>query len=112
VHDRTRSVRGVVDFWKDYADVYRVQIRARRALHLTLRMPHGTNPDLAAYSARGRTIYKGRGRLGWSYKRAGKTERVTIHNRARHRTVAYAVVYSPTANDDRYDAPYTLTVKR
>jgi hypothetical protein len=111
-HDRKRSVRGVVDYWKDYADVYRVQVPARHALHLTLRMPHGTNPDLAAYSTRGRTIYKARGRLGWSYRKAGKTEQVTIHNGSRRRTVAYAVIYSPTAKDDRYDAPYTLTVKR
>jgi hypothetical protein len=111
-HDRRRTLRGVVDYWKDYADVYRVQVPARQALHLTLRMPRGTNPDLAAYSRRGRTIYKPRGRLASSYGKAGKTERVTIRNRTRRATLAYAVIYSPSASDDRYDAPYTLTVKR
>jgi Subtilase family len=111
-HDRKRSVRGVVDYWKDYADVYRIQIRARRALTLTLRMPRGTNPDLAAFSTRGRTIYRKRGRMAFSFKKASRTDRVTIRNHARRARTAYAVVYSPTRNDARYDAPYTLTIKR
>ena len=111
-HDRKRSLHGVVDYWKDYADVYRVQIPARRALHLTLRMARGTNPDLAVYSKLGRSVYKARGRLAWSYNRAGKPERVVIRNASRRAQTVYAVVYSPTAQDARYDAAYTLSVKR
>jgi subtilisin family serine protease len=110
--DRRRTVHGTVDYWKDYADVFRVQIPARRKLTMTLRAARGTNPDLAAYSTRARTIYKRRGQLAWSYRPAGKTERVTIRNRSRRAKAAYAVVYSPTKKDARYDAAYTLTVKR
>ena len=110
--DRRRSLHGAVDYWKDYADVYRVQLPARRTLHLTLTMPRGTNPDLAVYSSQGRSIYKTRGRLAWSSNRAGKTERITIRNASRRAQTAYAAVYSPTAQDARYDAPYTLSVKR
>jgi subtilase family protein len=110
--DRRSSIRGTVDYWKDYADVYRVQIPGRRKLKLTLKMPRGTNPDLAAFSKRGRTIYRKRGRLAWSYKPASKIDRVTIRNRARRAKIVYAVVYSPTKNDARYDASYTLTIKR
>jgi hypothetical protein len=110
--DRKRSVRGTVDYWKDYADVYRIQIPARRMLKLTLRIPRGTNPDLAVYGKRGRTVYKRRGRLAWSHRKAGKTERVTIRNRGRRPKVAYAVIYSPTKNDARYDASYALTIRR
>ena len=110
--DRKRSLHGVVDYWKDYADVYRVQVPPHRTLHLTLTMQRGTNPDLAVYSNQGRSIYKTRGRLAWSSNRAGKTERITIRNASRRAQTAYAAVYSPTAQDARYDAPYTLSVKR
>ena len=57
-------------------------------------------------------MYKTRGRLAWSSNRAGKSERITIRNASRRARTAYAAVYSPTAQDARYDAPYTLSVKR
>ena len=79
---------------------------------MTLTMPRGANADLAAFSKRARTIYKRRGMLAWSYTKAGKTERVTVRNRSRRTKVVYAVVYAPTKKDARYDAPYTLTIKR
>ena len=107
-----RSLHGVVDYWKDYADVYRVQVPAHRTLRLTVKPAHGTNPDLAVYSKQGRSVYKTRGRLAWSSNRAGKSERITIRNASRRARTAYAAVYSPTAQDARYDAPYTLSVKR
>jgi hypothetical protein len=81
-------------------------------LKLRLTMPRGTNPDLAVFSKRARTIYKKRGMLGWSYNKAGKTERVTVRNKSRRKKVVYAVVYSPTKKDARYDAPYRLTIRR
>jgi hypothetical protein len=111
-HDHKRTVRGTVDWWKDYADVYRVQIPKHRTLTLTMRMPPGTNPDLAAFNTRAHTIYKRRGLLATSYHRAGKTERLRIRNRGRHPKVVYAVVYSPTSKDDFYDASYKLTIRR
>jgi Subtilase family len=110
--DRRRALDATVDYWKDYADVYRVQVPARRKLKLTLTMPRGTNPDLAVFSKRAKTIYKKRGMLGWSYKKAGKTERLTVRNRSRRKKVVYAVVYSPTKKDARYDASYRLSIKR
>jgi subtilase family protein len=110
--DRKRSISGTVDYWKDYADVYRIQVPARRALNLRLRVARGTNPDLAAYSRRGGTIYKRRGRLARSYKGAGRTERITVRNAGRRAKVAYAVVYSPTKNDKYFDAGYRLTITR
>jgi hypothetical protein len=110
--DRKRTLDATVDYWKDYADVYRVQIAAHRKLKLRLTMPRGTNPDLAVFSKRAKTIYKKRGMLGWSYNKAGKTERLTIRNKSRRKKAVYAVVYSPTKKDARYDAPYRLTIKR
>jgi hypothetical protein len=110
--DHRRSISGTVDWWKDYADVYRVQVPAHRTLKMTLRMESGTNPDLAAFSKRARTIYKRRGRLAWSYNPAGRTEHLTVRNRGRRPKVVYAAVYSPTDKDKYLDADYTLTIKR
>ena len=110
--DRRRSLNATVDYWKDYADVYRVQLKGRRKLKLKLTMPRGTNPDLAVFSKRAKTIYKKRGMLGWSYNKAGGTERLTVRNTSRRTKVVYAVVYSPTKKDARYDAPYRLSIKR
>jgi len=110
--DRKRTLHATVDYWKDYADVYRVQIAGHRKLRMRLTMPRGTNPDLAAFSKRARTIYKKRGMLAWSYNKAGKTERLTVRNTSRRTKAIYAVVYSPAKKDARYDAPYTLTIKR
>jgi hypothetical protein len=110
--DRRVKIHATVDYWKDYADVYRIQIGAHRKLKLTLTMPRDANADLAAFSKKARTIYRKRGLLAWSYKRAGKTDRITVRNRKRRKITAYAVVYSPGKNDPRYDAPYTLSIKR
>jgi hypothetical protein len=110
--NRRRAANAMVDYWKDPADVYRIQLPARRTLRLTITMPRGANADLAVFSKRGRTIYKRRGMLRWSYRKNGKTDRVTVRNRGRRAKVAYAVVYSPTSKDPRFDAPYRLTVKR
>ena len=110
--DRKRALDATVDYWKDYADVYRVQVAPHRKLNLKLTMPRGTNPDLAAFSRRAKTIYRRRGMLAWSYNKAGKTERLTVRNKSRRKKLVYAVVYSPRKKDARYDAPYRLTIKR
>ena len=75
-------------------------------------MPRDADPDLAVYRARGRTIYRRRGRFAWSLHGPGKSDRVYISHGARRAQVAYAVVYSPTSAADRLDAPYTLTIDR
>jgi subtilase family protein len=111
-HDRKLKIRGTVDYWKDYADVYRIQLAPHRKLKLTVTTQRDANPDLAVFSKKARTIYRKRGLLAWSYKPAGKTERLTIRNRKGRKLTAYAVIYCPGKKDPRYDAPYTLTLKR
>jgi hypothetical protein len=110
--DRRRRIAAVVDLWKDPADVYRIQVPGRRRLRLTLRMPPDADPDLGAFNAGARSVHFRRGRLGWSLRGAGETDRIVIRNRARRTRTAYAVVYSPTELADRIDAPYRLTIER
>jgi hypothetical protein len=110
--NRRVAVGAMVDLWKDPADVYRVRLPARRKVKFTLTMPRDANPDLAVFSTRARTIYKRRGLLKWSYRKKGKTDRVTLRNGGRHAKVVYAVIYSPTSKDSRLDAPYVLRIKR
>jgi hypothetical protein len=110
--DRKRSIGATVDYWKDYADVYRVQVAPHRKLKLRLTTARGTNPSLGAFTKKARTIYRRRGLLGYSNKKAGKTERLTVRNPSRRKKIVYAVVYSPDRKDARYDAPYRLTITR
>ncbi len=108
---RRRRVDASVDLWKDPADVYRVQVRARTRIRLTLTLPRRDDADIAAFATRARTIQRARGLLGASLRGAGKTDRVTISAARRSRVVYVAVIHAgPTA--DFLNASYGLTVTR
>ena len=108
---RRRRVDAAVDLWKDPADVYRVQVRARTRIRLTLTLPRRDDADLAAFSTRARTIERARGLLGASLRGAGVTDRVTIGAAQRSRVVYVAVIHGgPQA--DFLNATYRLTVTR
>jgi Subtilase family len=110
---RKRRLEATVDLWKDPADVYRVQLPSRRRwLEIVLGMPRDANADLAVFNDRGRSIYRGRGLMATSYRRAGRTDRAYVRSRTRRPQTAYVVVYGPTEKDTRIDAPYSLTVRR
>lgn len=110
---RRRRVEAIVDLWKDPADVYRVQLPShRRWLEIVLGMPRDTNADLAVFNGRGRSIYRNRGLMATSYRRAGRTDRVFVRSRTRRPQTAYVVVYGPTEKDERIDAPYRLIIRR
>jgi hypothetical protein len=101
-----------VDHWKDPADVYRVKVPGRGRVRLVLRTLPTADPDLAAFDGRATTIYGRRGRIGMSLHGPGRTDAVVIRNRSGRTRSYYAVVYAPTRNSGRLDAPYTLTVAR
>ncbi len=110
--DYRRTARAPVDHWKDPADVYRIGLAGRAHRRLILRMPHDADADLAVFSARGRTIYRRRDRVAWSLRDTGRTDQLFIRNTARRALVGYAVVYGPVRDADRFDAPYTLMIRR
>lgn len=108
---RRRRVDASVDLWKDPADVYRIQVRARTRIRLTLTLPRRHDADLAAFSTRARTIQRARGLLGASLRGAGVTDRVTISATRRSRVVYVAVIHGgPRA--EFLNATYGLTVTR
>jgi hypothetical protein len=109
---RSAAVQAGVDRFKDPADVYRVQVRGRSRLRLTLRTAARADPDLGFFSRRGRSIYNRRGRLALSLRGPGRTDRVVIENRSRRTLVGYAVVYGPGRSASRIDAPYALRIRR
>lgn len=113
VAQRTRTVSGKVDAWKDRADVYRIEIGARKAVKVTLRTGPNSNPDLAAFNSKAKTIWgKARNRLDYSFRGTGKTETMTVRNRNGRLAFAYVAVYSPDIESAVLDAYYTLTIKR
>ncbi|HET9736977.1 MAG TPA: S8 family serine peptidase [Solirubrobacteraceae bacterium] len=108
---RRRRVDASVDLWKDPADVYRIQVRARTRIRLTMTLPRRHDADLAAFSTRARTIQRARGLLGASLRGAGVTDRVTISATRRSRVVYVAVIHGgPRA--EFLNATYGLTVTR
>jgi hypothetical protein len=110
--ERNGAVQALVDRWKDPADVYRFQIRARSRLRLTLRTQAGADPDLGVFSTRGRSVYRRRGLVAASGRGAGRTERAVVSNPSRRTQVGYAVVYAPGRGARRIDAPYLLRIRR
>ena len=77
-----------------------------------LRTQRTADPDLAAFTSRATSVYNRRGRIRMSLHGPGRTDKVDIRNRSGRTRSYYAVVYSPTRNAKRLDAPYTLTVSR
>jgi hypothetical protein len=108
---RRRSISAQVDMWKDPADVYRVQVPARRRLRVTARPASYADSELEIYSTRARTIYGRHGRIDGSYAPAGRLDTVTVPA-ARRARVVYAVVYHPGQMADYIDAPYRLAIAR
>jgi len=108
---RRSRIDASIDMWKDPADVYRIQVPARRRLLVTLGPARYADPDLTVYSTRARTIHARRGWIGASYRPAGRFDRVVVPA-SRRRRVVYAAVYDPGEDADYLDAPYRLTVER
>ena len=109
---RRRRVDASVDLWKDPADVYRVQVRPRTRVRLTLTMPRREDVDLAAFGTRARTIERARGLLGASLRLRRRDGQGDDRRRpALARRLDVAVIHGgPQA--DFLNATYRLTVTR
>jgi hypothetical protein len=109
---RRVAIDALVDHWEDPADVYRVEVPRRSRVRLVLRTQRTADPDLAAFTSQATSVYNRRGRIRMSLRGPGRTDKVVIRNRSSRTRSYYAVVYAPTRNAKRLDAPYTLTVSR
>ena len=58
---RRVAIAALVDHWKDPVDVYRVQVRRRARMRVTVRMPRNANPDLVVFDEHAQTVYGRRG---------------------------------------------------
>ena len=99
---------GYVDAWKDPADVYRIEVAKGRKVTVKLATNSRSDPDLAVFGAKARTIYSKKARLGVSFRGTGKTESVTVRNRGSRKQIAYIAVYAPGSQAALLDAPYVL----
>ena len=107
---RRVAIAALVDHWKDPVDVYRVQVRRRARMRVTVRMPRNANPDLVVFDERAQTVYGRRGVIRRSRRAAGRTETVAFRNPTGRTRLAYVAVAAPARG--RLDAPYALTVAR
>ena len=108
----SRSVSGHVDTWKDRADVYRIEVGARKAVKLTLRTGRNGDPDLAVFKSKASTVFSRRNRIDFSARGNGRTETITLRNRGGRKLSAYVAVYAPGDGAATLDAYYALTIKR
>ena len=101
-------LRGIVDAYEDPADVYRLRLPARSRVRVTANPSFG-DPVLAGFGPGARSL---RGRsLATSRRKAGRTERITLRNRAgRTRTSFVAIGIQRGARS--LDAGYRLTIRR
>ena len=107
---RRVAIAALVDHWKDPVDVYRVQVRRRARMRVTVRMPRNANPDLVVFDEHAQTVYARRGVIRRSRRAAGRTETVAFRNPTGRTRLAYVAVAAPARG--RLDAPYALTVAR
>lgn len=75
------TISATLDYWDDPVDVYRIRLRKRQRLSLRLNGPAGTNPDLALWGPRTKTVLNlspraQRKRVAQSH-RAGSNERIS-----------------------------------
>ena len=101
---------GYVDAWKDPADVYRIEVAKGRKVTVKLSTNSRSDPDLAVFGAKAKTVYSKKARLGVSFRGTGKTETVTVRNRGSRKKIAYIAVYAPGSQAALLDAPYVLTI--
>jgi len=109
---KSASVAGLVDAWKDTADVFRIEVKGRGRVRIQLRTNSKSDPDLAVYSGKATTIYSKKRRLAVSARGQGRTESVTIRNSSHKKERAYVAVLSPDSHAKLLDAPYVLKVTR
>lgn len=105
----TRTIRATVDFAEDPADVYRIRMRGRTTVRITLAPTFG-DPDLYVYDAAARTIYGRRAPIRSSFKNRG-IDRVVLTNRAR-RTRTFYVAVAEGRTSGQIDAGYRLRITR
>jgi subtilase family protein len=107
-HGHKRLV-GFLDTAEDFADIYRIKMRAHSRVKVIAK-PAG-NDDVALYAFKNRTkrLLRNRALKKSSHRKRGGTERFTLRNRAGKRKVFYiALEVQPRARD--LDAAYALRV--
>ena len=113
----TAGLVGLVDVYEDPADVYRVRVRGRSRVRVTVKPVFG-DPILAGFSRGTKSLAKCRRgrctsspRLATSRRKGKRTERITLRNRS-GRTRTFFVAVGPQSGGRSLDAGYRLTIRR
>jgi len=113
----TARLVGLVDVYEDPADVYRVRVRGRSRVRVTVKPVFG-DPILAGFRRgtkslstcrRGRC--KSSPRLATSRRKGKRTERITLRNHSRRARTFYVAI-GPQSGGRSLDAGYRLTIRR
>jgi hypothetical protein len=105
---KRRHVNASVNPYEDFADVFRIRIRAHRTAHLSA-VVHSRGVDLSVFSSGAKGINDRRHRVAFSHRRGTKTEHATVHNSGSRAHVYYVSVRPQGVSHSR-DVLYTLRV--
>ena len=113
----TKRLNGLVDYYEDPADVYRLRIRRRSAVRVIAKPTFG-DPVLAGFSSGTKSLARctrsgcrSSRRLATSRRKGSRTERITLRNRT-GRTRTFYVALGRQYGARALDAGYRLTIKR
>ena len=109
-HPRRASARGTLDEWEDPADVYRIEIPARRRVEIQL-SPRASDSDLYIYGTKAPRSPPRTFLLGSSVRGGTARDRVIVRNRGRTVSGRTSRSCSPAARA-RPRAAYSLSLRR
>jgi hypothetical protein len=98
-----------VNPYEDFADVYRIRIRAHHAARISASV-HATGVSLRVFNSGAMSVNDTKHRVAFSHHKGRKTERVTVHNRGTRAHVYYVDVEPQGVSHSR-DVYYTLRVR-
>ena len=100
---------GFLDAAEDFADIYRVRLRAHSRVKVIAKAAGNDNVALYAFPKKAKRLVRKRAIKKSSHRKSGRTERFVLRNRAGKRKIFYiAIEVQPGARD--LDAAYALRV--
>jgi subtilisin family serine protease len=104
---KSASITAAADYAEDPVDVYRVKVRARHRVRLTLKPVFG-DPDLFVFGPKARSVDKS-DPIASSSRKGKRTDSLSIRNRSRRTRTFYAAVGFDSRKDVKlFDTGYTL----
>lgn len=105
------TLLGLIDYYEDPDDVYRVRVPGRCTVRISTTPTFG-NPDLMLFSRHARHASGSKHRIARSRHSGTREDRVRWRNRSRKSTIVFVRVYNRPSSKTSLDAGYALHVDK